>query len=256
MPLASAAIRDIDRVALFAKLNAGMPVRRRRLLLLAVAATALGYAPPAHAQQLPQRLTSDLDPMVASEVLMAATRADALPDGYVPRDLVSALANGIPASGGQLIRALIVDDTRSLVEAAAAEGLELYVGSGFRSQAYQASVFTAQTARWGDEETANRYSARAGHSQHQLGTTIDFTDTFRGFRGSPAALWLSENAQRFGFVLPYTPASAPLTGYVDEPWHARWVGSGLATQLQLLGYQASTSWTADDAIAVARAVIG
>jgi D-alanyl-D-alanine carboxypeptidase len=93
---------------------------------------------------------------------------------------------------------------RALIEAAEPAGLALCVGSGSRSQDYQADVFAAQTARWGDDEVANRYSAKPGHSQHQLGTTIDFTDMFRGLRDSSAADWLRDNAHRFGFVLPYT----------------------------------------------------
>ena len=123
-----------------------------------------------------------LSPDVADEVLLRATRDDALPDGYQPRDLVNVAAHGLTASGSQRLRELIVDDTRSLFVAAASDGIELYVGSGFRSAAYQAAVFDVQIARWGDPETANRYSARPGYSQHQLGTTLDLTVNFRAFR--------------------------------------------------------------------------
>lgn len=230
--------------------------RRRALALLAFATPALLNVRAAAAQSTPQWLSAGLqrdgvgavldvfglDPDVAADVLMPATKDDALPSGYTPHDLVR-------LSGGQFLRALILDDTRALIAEANEEGLDLYVGSGFRSQAYQQGVFAAQIQRWGDEEAANHYSARPGHSQHQLGTTIDFTTNFRAFRGSDAAAWLADNAHRFGFVLPYTPASAPRTGYVDEPWHARWVGSALATQLQSLGYQTSAQLTADDAVA-------
>jgi zinc D-Ala-D-Ala carboxypeptidase len=185
-----------------------------------------------------------LDAAVASEVLLRATRADALPDGYAPTDLVSV--------GGQVVRRLIADDARALIAAAADDGVEVYVGSGYRSERYQAAVFAAQVQRWGDAETANRYSAAPGHSQHQLGTTIDFTNSFAEFRRGPAPDWLRDNAHRFGFVLPYTPASVPLTGYVDEPWHARWIGADLAGHLQALGYQAWPSLCADDVIALVR----
>jgi D-alanyl-D-alanine carboxypeptidase len=189
-----------------------------------------------------------LDPSLAAEVLLPATRADALPNAYSPADLVSLTGQDVPANGPQLIRLVILDDTRALIDAARAAGNDVYVGSGYRSEAYQAAVFAAQTARWGDADTANRYSARPGHSQHQLGTTIDFTVEFRGFRGSPVAAWLQDNAHSFGFVLPYTVAATDLTGYIDEPWHARWVGRGLAAALQSAGYQTWTSLTADDAI--------
>jgi D-alanyl-D-alanine carboxypeptidase len=194
-----------------------------------------------------------LDGGTLGDVLLRATKADALPDGYVPRDMVNPSARGIPSVGAQLVRAVIIDDTRALVEAAKRDGISLYVGSGFRSQAYQVALFAAQVARWGDEETANRYSARPGHSQHQLGTTIDFTTDFRSFRNSGTADWLRENAHQFGFVLPYTPASTPLTGYVDEPWHARWVGQAFASQCQSAGYKEWTDLDVDDVIALVRA---
>jgi len=193
-----------------------------------------------------------LPPEVANEVLLRATRDDALPDGYQPRDLVNAAARGLATSGQQLIRALILDDTRGLIDAAASAGLDLNVGSGFRSQADQAAVFLAQTSRWGDPETANRYSARPGHSQHQLGTTIDFTISFRAFRESDAPAWLRANAHRFGFVLPYTAAATERTGYVDEPWHGRWVGQPLASAMNVAGYHDWTDVDADDVLSAIR----
>jgi LAS superfamily LD-carboxypeptidase LdcB len=194
----------------------------------------------------------DLDLSLSGEVLLRATKADALPDGYAPHDVVSAAGNAIPSAGRQVIRSIIVDDTRALVREAASAGHNLYVGSGFRSQSYQVDIFAAQVARWGDEETANRYSARPGHSQHQLGTTIDFTNDFRTFRGSGAPDWLRENAHRFGFVLPYTPAASDRTGYIEEPWHGRWVGRMLAGRLQSAGYQEWTDVDVDDVIAMVR----
>jgi D-alanyl-D-alanine carboxypeptidase len=197
-----------------------------------------------------------LDPDVAADVLLRATRADALPDGYKPDDLVAAAAHGIPQVGGQTLRALIIDDTYALIGAAADDCVDVYVGSGYRSQAYQSAVFAAQVQRWGDAETANRYSAQSGHSQHQLGTTIDFTTSFAAFRRGPAPDWLHDNAHQFGFLLPYTPASVALTGYVDEPWHARWVGAALASQLQSLGYQDWPALCADDVVALVRAEAG
>ena len=80
----------------------------------------------------------------------------------------------VTEKGRELLLAL---PTGSLLVA----GHVLYVGSGYRSQAYQVAVFAAQVVRWGDEDIANRYSARPGHSQHQLGTTIDFTTSFGAF---------------------------------------------------------------------------
>jgi LAS superfamily LD-carboxypeptidase LdcB len=252
-----------------------MRLSRRRLLTLGAAAMPLltAWTPLAQEPDLAalrtlvrsglQRdadgsVTSifSLEPELATDVLLRATKADALPDGYAPDDLVLAARQGISQAGGQTLRALIVDDTRALIDAAAEDGVDLYVGSGYRSQPYQSAVFAAQVQRWGDADTANRYSAQPGHSQHQLGTTIDFTSSFAAFRRGPAPDWLADNAHRFGFLLPYTQASVPLTGYVDEPWHARWVGAELAGRLQALAYQTWPTLSADDVVALIRAEAG
>ena len=201
-------------------------------------------------------LVFGLDAAIANDVLLRATKADALPDGFAPDDIVNVAAQHIRQAGGQVLRGLIVDDTRALIDEAADAGLDLYVGYGFRSQQFQAAVFDAQISRWGDSDTANRYSAAPGHSQHQLGTTIDFTTAFGQFRHSAEADWLKDNAHRFGFVLPYTAASVPLTGYVDEPWHARWVGAALASRLQSLGYQDWPDLSADDIVDMVRTEAG
>ncbi|HEY3117492.1 MAG TPA: D-alanyl-D-alanine carboxypeptidase family protein, partial [Chloroflexota bacterium] len=93
-----------------------------------------------------------------------------------------------------------------------------------------------------------------GHSQHQLGTAIDFNSP-GGFAGSPGGLWLWLHAQEYGFVLPYTPASAARTGYVFEPWHLRWVGRELAAVMWELDYLDSSDLIADDYIALARGAL-
>jgi hypothetical protein len=93
--------------------------------------------------------------------------------------------------------------------------------------------------RWqpGDPHGHRRRYARAG---------------FRRFRGSSAPDWLREHAYLFGFVLPYTLAATDRTGYIDEPWHGRWVGRALAGRLQSAGYQDWTDLDVDDVVAMVR----
>src|SRR5262245_24582247 len=129
-----------------------MTLSRRRLLALGLVAPFVATWPfPAAAAAAPalralvragiQRDAAcslltifGLTPDIADDVLMRVTRDDALPDNYSPGDLVDAAAQGLPTAGQQRLRRLIVDDSRALFEAAASEGLDLYVGSGFRSQ--------------------------------------------------------------------------------------------------------------------------
>jgi D-alanyl-D-alanine carboxypeptidase len=85
--------------------------------------------------------------------------------------------------------------------------------------------------------TANRFSADQGYSEHQLGTTLDFTTpatglVFSKFEKTSAYAWLAENGYTYGFVLSYPKNN---TYYQYEPWHWRFVGRGLAAKLHADG---------------------
>jgi D-alanyl-D-alanine carboxypeptidase len=81
-------------------------------------------------------------------------------------------------------------------------------------------------------------SATPGHSQHQLGTAVDFTnaaagyEVWRAFGSTTAYSWLLENASRHGFVLAYPSNREVETGYRWEPWHYRYVGLENARRLR------------------------
>ncbi len=74
-------------------------------------------------------------------------------------------------------------------------------------------------------------SARAGHSEHQLGTAIDFTIPglarpwyYADWGRTRTGAWLRSNAWRYGFVLSYPAGGTARSCYAYEPWHYRWVG--------------------------------
>ena len=98
---------------------------------------------------------------------------------------------------------------RSLSEAAAADGEELVVASAFRSYIDQQTTYERLESIYGSG--ADAMSATPGHSQHQLGTAVDFTNAvaayqvWQGFGDTSAAWWLYEHATGFGFVLAYPP---------------------------------------------------
>lgn len=111
-------------------------------------------------------------------------------------------------------------------------GMSLQIISAFRSFSEQAILKGAYTVTYG-AGTANQFSADQGYSEHQLGTTIDFTnptvaDTFSGFSKSKEYQWLKENAYKYGFVLSYPENNSY---YQFEPWHWRFVGTKLAEDL-------------------------
>lgn len=121
----------------------------------------------------------------------------------------------------------------NLLEDAADDGIDLRITSAYRSFDTQAALKAGYQVRYGTG--ANAFSADQGYSEHQLGTTVDFTTpalggAFNSFGTSDAFAWLEENAWRYGFVLSYPEGNSY---YQYEPWHWRFVGRDLAEDLYL-----------------------
>ena len=55
------------------------------------------------------------------------------------------------------------------------------------------------------------------------------------FKGTPEASWLAENAYKYGFILRYPEGKEPITGYMFEPWHYRYVGVENAAKIYASG---------------------
>jgi D-alanyl-D-alanine carboxypeptidase len=143
---------------------------------------------------------------------------------YVPDDLTSVAEADIAGEGS--IRAIAILDLEALGRAARRAEAKLVVSSAYRSFDAQSRTFDSLARSYG-EAYALRSAARPGHSEHQLGTTIDFD-------GGEA--WLAENAWRFGFVMSYPPARSPrYTCYKAEPWHFRYLGRERAASIHAAG---------------------
>ena len=163
-----------------------------------------------------------------------------LPPGYVPEDLVSLWAYGIPTHGeDMLLRREAAEHLSRLVSAAAADGEELVVASAYRSYLQQQRSYGRLTSVYG--AGADRISAPPGSSQHQLGTAVDFTNAWVGYKlrqsfgVTSASWWLAHHAPEYGFVLAYPIGKEAQTGYRWEPWHYRYVGVENAKRLLASG---------------------
>lgn len=117
---------------------------------------------------------------------------------------------------------------QEMFAAARLEGLELFVKSGFRSYSTQKSLYNGYVRRDG-AAAADRYSARAGHSEHQTGLAFDINRAHSSFAGSPEANWLAANCYKYGFIIRYPEGKEAITGYIYEPWHVRYLGVETAT---------------------------
>jgi D-alanyl-D-alanine carboxypeptidase len=162
----------------------------------------------------------------------------ALPEDYEPPDLVPVTRAGLAGSGR--IRDVIVADLAELGDAAAAAGMPVAVQSAYRSYERQRVVFAEWEAASGRAE-ALRFSARPGHSEHQLGTAVDLREADGPapwevrFAARPTGRWLAEHAWEYGFVLSYPGGAEARTCYGAEPWHVRYLGREAAAAVRASG---------------------
>jgi len=161
-----------------------------------------------------------------------------LPSAYYPGDLRSTSTAGL--NGGFSVRSLVVSDLRSMAWAAKVAGARFAVQSAFRSYATQKSTF-AYWVRVHGYAVALKESARAGHSEHQLGTTLDLKayggkapwDYTYDWATTKVGKWLNDNSWKYGFVISYPKAKTSVTCYQYEPWHFRYLGRARARAVHL-----------------------
>jgi D-alanyl-D-alanine carboxypeptidase len=213
------------------------------LALVALAALQPGIAPAGArgAGPLPACRYDDIMTTPRGYDAWSTTLVDTIlrvPKGYVPPDLVSVSQAGIAGRGK--VRAVVIDDLRAMGEAAAAAGNAIGVQSAYRSYASQQAVFDGWVAQYG-RASALTFSARPGHSEHQLGLAIDFRSDpggspFTGSWGStPAGSWMKQHAWEYGFIRSYPPNKRSVTCYASEAWHYRYVGRDLAAAVHASG---------------------
>jgi D-alanyl-D-alanine carboxypeptidase len=138
-----------------------------------------------------------------------------------------------------LVRRLMVEDLGGFRLAAEAKGLPFVIVSAFRSAEYQRQLFEGRVVTDGPDQAA-AFTARPGHSEHQLGTTIDVlnpeaTELTTNFGATATGVWLAQHAHEFGFVLSYPSGAREQTCYDYEPWHLRYVGRDIAGRIHRSG---------------------
>ncbi len=165
------------------------------------------------------------------DLLVLVTKKYKLPSTYAPSDLVKASSSGIRRGENYYVRNILISDLTRLVNDISTEGIDISIVSGYRSYATQESTYQYWVNyNGGSTEEADKISARAGHSQHQLGTVIDFStneisDSIGSqFTGTEAQEWLADNAYKYGFALSYPYGGEEITGYSYESWHYRYIG--------------------------------
>lgn len=146
--------------------------------------------------------------------VLIANKTYALPASYGPGDLTPECRTAFNV----------------LVEGAAADGIEIFLVSGYRSYTLQDSLYRRYCAEDG-QALADTYSARPGHSEHQSGLAIDVNSLSYSFADTAEGKWLAANAHKYGFIIRYAKDKQSETGYSYEPWHIRYLGVNTATAI-------------------------
>ncbi|MFT5180078.1 MAG: D-alanyl-D-alanine carboxypeptidase [Candidatus Paceibacteria bacterium] len=167
------------------------------------------------------------------ELIQKYSKVFFLNEHYIPDDLVDIDSDFVYGDDKELqILYQVSPFLDDMLSNAKKDDIDLQVVSSFRSFETQQNLKTRYNVTYG-ASTANQFSADQGYSEHQLGTTIDFSTlklkgSLEGFENTDEYEWLKDNAHRFGFVLSY-PNNNPY--YQFEPWHWRFVGTRLARKL-------------------------
>jgi len=157
---------------------------------------------------------------------------------YVPPDLVNVRTTGLAGSG--LVRKVAFTDLKAMATAAKAAGAPIGSWSAYRSYATQVALFNSYAKGYGTA-AAVRFSARPGHSEHQLGLAIDFMSAGGGspmggdWATTRAGAWMSKHAWEYGWVLSYPKGKTGVTCYNYEPWHYRYLGREVAAKVHASG---------------------
>lgn len=156
------------------------------------------------------------------------------PVDYIPPDLV---ATPVAHNNNPQLRSGAAAAMVTMFAAAKAEGAgDMELQSAYRSYTVQVSVYNGYVRSAG-QAGADAQSARPGFSEHQSGLAADIGAVPANctlaacFGQTPQGLWLAANAWRFGFLLRYPADKVPITGYMYEPWHFRYIGVELSTEM-------------------------
>lgn len=157
-----------------------------------------------------------------------------VPKNSVPQNMVKLihhpkLMNGVGIRDADIELPLdLLQRFSAMAEAARADGITgLMVNSGYRGLDGQAELY---------EELGPVIANPPGHSEHQLGLSLDIGSTAGMMKDAPEGEWLRSDAWKYGFILRYPEDKTNITGVIYEPWHFRYVGLPHSAIMQEHGF--------------------
>lgn len=171
--------------------------------------------------------------------LVLVNTQNPLPERYVPDDLVE-IKNYVPITKKSItLREAAAKALDKMINAMANDGItDIKATSGYRSYQYQLSLYKNKIRDYEKmgyglakaKKLAAAIVALPGTSEHQSGMAVDFTtdslsdQLVSSFGDTEAGKWLYNNSWRYGYIIRYQTEKRDITGYIDEPWHLRYVG--------------------------------
>lgn len=163
-----------------------------------------------------------------NDLTVIVNKYNHLEKNFVPNDLVTLF----DSKNNAKMVSVAANAYKDFIEASKEAGLTLESTTAYRSYSFQNTLYTNYVSQDGKDK-ADTYSARPGSSEHQLGLAVDLNDpNVVGSRLDDKDFkWVLENSYKYGFIVRYTEAGVPITGYMEEPWHIRYLGIELATKV-------------------------
>jgi len=189
-------------------------------------------------------LPSDSDlPALYYDIPIVANGTTPLDGEYIPENLVNIPSYlKVNKSGMTMTAETLEAYSRMALDAEEATGQALMVISGYRSYATQKRLYDEDVqyymnrgySRARAEELTERSTNKPGHSEHQLGNSIDIGTTpylQYDFLYTAAGKWVTAHAHEYGFILRYPADKTEITTIDYEAWHFRYVGVEHATYI-------------------------
>ena len=182
--------------------------------------------------------------MLADPMMVLVNHTNKMPDNYT----FDTKECGSQTAVNKTLQTAACDAFLEMQKAAAADGVTVWMQSGYRSVKYQTGLYERKTKyytdRGYDTATAKEMAAAVvnppGYSEHNCGLAADLnspehTGLDEGFENTTAFRWLCEHAVEYGFILRYPKGAEDKTEITYEPWHWRYVGRENAAKISASG---------------------
>jgi len=154
-----------------------------------------------------------------------------LPDNFVPQLEQLPASICAPGTGNHYLRKEAKEAFEKMHNDAKKLGLNITAFSTYRSIELQNSIWNNKVKSGRTVADVDRLNARGGHSEHNTGLAIDVIKNNYTVENTAEYKWYKDNAHLYGFIIRYPNGKESITGYAYEPWHLRYIGPELATEV-------------------------